>query len=85
LRKRLPVAAKIAFMTAGTMADGSRLAHPAGAFGVSDDVHLDGRCLAHPQGPVRVEVGCSTRPSFRVTCPKSAAEIPKITALCTCA
>jgi hypothetical protein len=48
---------KIAFVTAGTMAEVPGFAYPARRLGTLDDVDLDGRRLVHPQHLVSVEVG----------------------------
>ena len=56
LCKRLPVAPKIAFVTAGTMAEVPGLAHPARRLGTLDDVDLDDRRLVDAQKLIGIEI-----------------------------
>src|SRR5215468_6130339 len=60
LRRRLPIAAKIALATAGTMAEVP--ASPARRLEILHDVDVDGRRLVHAQDLVRVEVGLLDTP-----------------------
>ena len=56
VRIRLPVAAKMALVTAGAIAAVGRLADAAGRFGTLYQVRLDCRRLVDTHGPIVVEV-----------------------------